>query len=112
VCVCAGLLSVWDLLWLFVFGVWLWSAFLVVMCFVCCTLLVGISLFIQVCGEFVLLGSVLRCVFYVCVLCFCGLLVFDFDDVGCVLRVFLLFDVLLVFLLFLLCGMVVGAFCV
>jgi len=55
-------------LWLFVWGpgcgerLW-WLCLL--------HLLVGICSFIQVCGELVLLGSVLCWVFCVCVLCFC-----------------------------------------
>jgi len=72
-------------------GSWLWCAFVVVVfvvlvggdLFVHSSLLVGTCLFIRVCGEFGLLGSVLRCVFCVCVLCFCGLLVLVCDDVGC-----------------------------
>jgi len=78
--------------WLFVWGsgcrvrlLWLCVVFVA---------LVGGDLFVHSSVRGVcLLGSVLRCVFFVRVLCFCGLFVLMCDDVVCVLRVFVLFDV-------------------
>jgi len=74
-------------------GSWLWCAFVLVV-FVA---LVGGELFVHssVRGVwFVGFGAAL-CVLCVCVLRFCGLLVFGCDDVGCVVGVFCCFSLLL-----------------